>query len=389
MTHLRTTRSAHHGMTLIELLVVVGILSIMMGIAAVAVRTGTKGKKQREAARQVNAFVAGVQARAFELGRPCGFEIVRHGTTLTTPNSDANNISFRMYMLESPPVYAGDLDTSTLRLNQLHSASSTVPAGHEDPLGPPHRKRLVLVDALGNSPSASFFLANNEVGEIRLEYRGPKYDFRVIQASPQLQIAVFIPPSDNRFDRFAGVDLATVNVSMPFQLYLRPTRSSVTPLQLPSDMCIDLAFSGMGASDRQFHNSNPMFGAEASVNVMFSPTGSVDRIYDINGIARRPIGNVHLLVGKFDQAVNLVEVEASMDAADLPAPLNSLIDNSTNLYDATSMWVSVNYLSGQVSTTRNAFIDPGAVGTLSDRDVMSEARKFAQRTETIQGQGDE
>ncbi|MEX0791673.1 MAG: prepilin-type N-terminal cleavage/methylation domain-containing protein [Pirellulaceae bacterium] len=374
MTHLRTTRSAHHGMTLIELLVVVGILSIMMGIAAVAVRTGTKGKKQREAARQVNAFVAGAQARAFELGRPCGFEIVRHGTTLTTANPDANNISFRMYMLESPPVYAGDIDTANLQFIGFDSAT----------------RLATFRDTNYTSPMASVLFNANDVGsgnaagEIRFNYRGPRYPFLItaLTESTPLELTIQVPLSDHSFDYFqAGV------TRVPFQLYLRPTRSSVTPLQLPSDMCVDLAFSGMGADERQFHNSNLTFGVGASVNVMFSPTGAVDRIYDINGIPQRPIGNVHLLVGKFDQAFNLVEVNT--EPGNLSTALTSLGDTPTNILDATSMWVSVNYLSGQVSTTRNAFIDPGAVGTLSDRNIMSEARKFAQRTETIQGQGDE
>lgn len=374
MTHLRTTRFTRHGMTLIELLVVVGILSIMMGIAAVAVRTGTQGKKQREAARQINAFVAGAQARAFELGRPCGFEIVRHGSTLEgNPNAGLlNNVSFRMYMLESPPVYAGDFDHSRLQfmarnVNELTFAD-------------------VTVGALGlSAASAQVFMQPGETGEVRFNYRGEKYPFVVDAVSP-LRIIVTVPQSDRTFDYF--VPGAT---QVPFQLHLRPTRSSVTPLQLPSDMCIDLAFSGMGASAREFHNSNLAFGAGSSVKVMFSPTGSIDRIYDNNGFARRPIGNVHLLVGKYNQAVNLVEVEAALDPTDLPAPLISLIDNSTNVYDGTSMWVSVNYLTGQVTTTRNGVVyqEDITANSWGDAGILAQARRFAQRVLTIKGQGDE
>ena len=357
------------GLTLVELLVVLGILMILMGIAATAVKTGTRGKKQREAARQVNAFVAGAQARAMELGRPVGIEIIRHG------GLSSGNSSLMMYMIESPPPYAGDTTTAV--------ATLTAPSGG-------------VFTATFDATTASMLTVTDFIkagDRVRFNYRGTNFRITAIDITtnpsyPALTLTWDTGQSPPRHS--AG--------TYPFQIYPQPIRSSVTPLQLPSDMTIDLAFSGTGNSNNIFHNSygisTPNFNS-APIRFTFSPRGNVDRLYYNSGFSSHPDGNIHLLIGKYEYAVNADALNTTLGSGDFQILADPAADeeNFTNLADATAMWVSINYLTGQITTTRNRLVPfPMSFSTTDTAEqnaiVLAETRKFAKQVLTVQGQGD-
>lgn len=368
------------GLTLVELLVVLGILMILMGIAATAVKTGTRGKKQREAARQVNAFIAGAQARAVELNRPVGIEIVRN---VRDTNSDGtidaglSNTSLLMYMIEAPPPYAGDVATAL--------ASVT------DPL-PGDGLMQVSVSPDSAAGAASLFAVGDSM-LIRLNYRGPQYVATVTQLpalpSTHFQLNIAIPSTDRTNFLSMG--------PVPFQLYSPPQRNSVTPIQLPTDMCIDLACSGVGNTGNDF--ANWITSSHSSLKFTFTPQGSIHR-YSTNGTAwARPAGNLHLLVGKYEYAVNMVGIlgttgidDISLTSVDYQSFLSDP-ELPTNLSDGTSMWVSINYLTGQVTTSRNKLMTAPFTFTATgppdrNHEILYEARQFARNVLTVRGQED-
>ncbi|RCS54554.1 hypothetical protein DTL42_05295 [Bremerella cremea] len=371
-------------MTIVELLVVMGILVVLMGIAATAVKTGTRGKKQREAARQVNSYIASAQARAMQLGRPAGIEIVRNvsdssgdGIITFADDTGVSNSSLLMYTLETPPPYAGDELNSRL---DVSNSSGTV----------------TLSDPNARYASATGLLTANQMVEIRLDYRGPRYTATVSQVSP-LQLQFTLPANDQTIFPSHG--------KVACQIFLPPQRSSATPLQLPSDMCIDLTCSGVGNTGNQFANWNS--GVHNSVRFTFSPKGNVDKVSTVNGTWGRPGGNIHLLVGKYDHAVDTIAVmqtENIDETNSMTFPGLNYLDYinpadpklETNLADGTSMWVSVNHLTGQITTTRNKLITntflTGSVFTsASDKNaaLLAETRDFARSGLIIKGQGDE
>ncbi|QDU76400.1 hypothetical protein Pan97_34490 [Bremerella volcania] len=392
----RNHREVRHGMTIVELLVVLGVLAILLGIAATAVKTGTRGKKQREAARQVNAYIAAAQAKAQQVNRRVGIEIVRNLTDVDdsgdfTSGTDTGigNASLLMYTIETPPPYAGDTVSAGLYVDS------------------PSLTQIDLIDDPSNrvATSASTLLSAGDIVEIRLNYRGPKYPAEVITmhssgmpATPfRLRVTL---PADNREVFYTGQ-------FVPFQIYLQPGRTSTTPLQLPTDMCIDLTCSGIGNVGNEF--ANWVAGSNNSIRFLFSPRGNVDRV-SVNGSTWGiPAGNLHMLVGKYDYAVDALDVMGTdginevtvvpmaggVNYEDYLTPSNT--DLNTNLADATAMWVSVNFLTGQITTTRNkliqnSFLNSGTFTTLSQSEknqaILAESRDFARSVLIVQGQGD-
>ncbi|MBA2117315.1 pilus assembly FimT family protein [Bremerella alba] len=394
-----------HGMTIVELLVVLGIMSILLGIAATAVKTGTRGKKQREAARQVNAYIAAAQARAVQLNRPVGVEIVRNVRSTTgssIPDIGLVNTSLLMYTIETPPTYAGDTSTAVTSVTPVVKPASG--DANYEPLAPQGYFTATFSDSASTSMiTVADFIRNGD--QIRFAYRGPVY-----------RIVGPVDTSTRSFkvtwDPGQAEPTHTGTVTVPFQIYPQPIRSMATPLQLPTDMCIDLSCSGTGNVDREFAAWTGT-GGYNSIRFTFSPRGNIYRIYFDDGYAEYPQGNVHLLVGKYDQAVDTIEILGTDGLAGdvalgsvnykhfiYPGDYNSdFEDLTTNLGDGTSMWVSVNYITGQVSTTRNRVIptsvlDPTALDIMTldaaiNDDIIAASRDYAKRVLLVQGEGNQ
>lgn len=396
----RNYRDVRHGMTIVELLVVLGVLAILLGIAATAVKTGTRGKKQREAARQVNAYIAAAQAKALQINRPVGIEIARNlndvnGDGLFTSGTDTGlgNASLLMYTIETPPPYAGDTISAGLYVDS------------------PSLTQIDLVDDITNevATSAAAMMSAGDIVEVRLNYRGPKYPAEVIT----LRNPMTMPPTPFRL----RVSLPSDNRQIyyqdqftPFQIYLQPVRTSATPLQLPTDMCIDLTCSGVGNTGNQF--ANWVAGSNSSIRFLFSPRGNVDRVSVDGGSWGIPAGNLHMLVGKYDYAVDALDAmtDDGINADGIneitEVPLNGGVnyvsyltpsdpDLTTNLADPTAMWVSVNFLTGQITTTRNKLIPNSFISGISaltqveqNQAILAESRDFARSVLIVQGQGD-
>lgn len=398
----RNYREARHGMTIVELLVVLGVLSILLGIAATAVKTGTRGKKQREGARQVNAYIAAAQARAMELNRPVGVEIVRNVRSSSgtgTPDIGLVNTSLLMYTIETPPTYAGDTSTATVDVAPVVKPTSM--DSNYDSLAPQGYFTVTFDPSFASMLTVNDFIRNGD--QIRFSYRGPVYRIVGDVKTSPLRVHVTWDPGQPE-------PTHTSTITVPFQIFPQPIRSMATPLQLPSDMCIDLSCSGTGNTGREFAAWTGT-GGYNSIRFTFSPRGNIYRIYFNDGYAQYPQGNIHLLVGKYDQAVDTIEILGT-NGLDQDVALGTVNykgfiypgavdpdfeDLVTNLGDGTSMWVSINHITGQVSTTRNSVIpfsvlDPTAIDIMTNDkndEIIAASRDYAKRVLIVQGEGNQ
>lgn len=411
----RGTRKVRHAMTLVELLVVVLLLGIVMGIAATAVKNGTKGKKLREASRQVNAFIAGAQSRAIEIGRPVGIEIIR--------NKNEPRAGLEIFMTETPAPYAGDTHAARFRIGTRGPLldNSTTPT----PPSPGYPGRYyTLEDRNGQSASMSFLLKNGDL--IQLNFRGDWYKISNLTSN---SFRIFVPDVDNNFNYKHTIPAQGSNPEIPgdfvrYKVQRQPLRSAVNALQMPSDTCIDLAFSGIGIGGQQYHPLEKT--AATRVGFTFNSRGGIDRIngfdiawngnnrdHDNNNILKTnradvlPTGSVYLLIGRYDGLVSMAEVEASEHSTDfyfsnylgpnkdssrrnkiselLVAEANGKLEDPSNLSNLNSIWVSVNHLTGKITTANNASIDTSS-GTDND-DLLASARRLSKEAYSITGRG--
>ncbi|PHS03162.1 MAG: hypothetical protein COA78_18880 [Blastopirellula sp.] len=374
----RPTRNARHAMTLVELLVVVLLLGIIMGIAATAVKNGTKGKKLREASRQVNAFVAGAQARAIETGRPVGIEIVR--------NENEPRAGLQIFLTETPATYAGDTTTATLQVTikgSLQTVSSI------------RGNYYTFEDKSLDSISMSFLINNGDY--IQLNFRGEWYKISNFSGGKTFQI--FVPQVDNSFNYNYGDPGGDF---VRYKIKRQPIRSSVSPLQMPTDTCVDLAFSGMGIGGQQFHPWNKTNFSRV-VGFTFNSRGGIDRFNyaDAPGSldSVRPTGTVYLLVGRYDGLISIADAEAeaganygdftSWSANKLKQLLtkeeNGELEDPSNISNPNSIWVTINHLTGKITTSNNAFIDSTS-GTDND-ELLAKARRLSKEAYSITGRG--
>jgi prepilin-type N-terminal cleavage/methylation domain-containing protein len=370
-------RGMRRAMTLVELLVVVLLLGIVMGIAASAVKNGTKGKKLREASRQVNSFIAGAQARAIEIGRPVGIEIVR--------NANEPRAGLQVFMTETPAPYAGDTTNARFNVAAPVSLSST-------------ENTVVLTDSNSGSAFSNDLI---QIGDlVQLNFRGNWYPIRsyskaALAPDPSpapMAIQIVVPKNDSSYIYSNGD-------TVRYKINRQPLRSSVTPLQMPTDTCIDLAFSGMGLKGQHFH---PLNKTNASrVGFTFNSRGGIDRINFVGGINQidsvRPTGGVYLLIGRYDGLISVAdnEIDASLSYGDRTGPgglhdlllaeENGDLEDPSNIGNPNSIWVSVNHLTGKITTSNNAFID--STSAANNGGLMAEARRLSKEAYSITGRG--
>jgi prepilin-type N-terminal cleavage/methylation domain-containing protein len=355
------TATRLRGVTLIELLVVVAILAILLAVSLTILRPVMKEMKVREASRMLNAYLAGVQARAVELDRPVAayFEVRRYQSSADVPMAAA----YQVFYAESPPPYAGDMAEARI----IVEGGTTVSGTH----GP---VSLAYFDGAGtetpnnefDDPESSAALTRLcEVGDlIRFDFKGPWYEIKDFNVEPNKPGVIYST-------LYYGAPPAG---TVPYQILRKPRKSMVAPLDMPTPMIVDVGSSGVGLSGAFYQNQQVTTEQTVPLIISFSPQGGIDRVYvgfknPATGLlgydVQRPAGAVHLLIGWVDKLGDL-------NGDTIP----------DNLVDGGNRWVSIGNVTGRITTSENAGID----GITGD-NPYAKARSFAKDAQGMGGGG--
>ena len=333
--------------TLLELLVTILILSILMAMAIPVLQPALENETLREGARLLNTALGMARAKAMETGRSWG--------VLFEPQDSNPNGVLNLHFVEVQPPYTGDFVSSKMRIHSFPSGTSNE------------------VDMFVSFPAGEFEPATTN-DRFRLDYKGHEYlvtgvnwATNIITISREgVQLPV-ISRDITDGTPCANPDTNPCEPLYAFQFFRRPATSSMAPVQLPGGVAVDLSVSGFNTNPTSgdfpsMFQVDPL-GAE-SVIVTFASNGRLDRVYHFNSTdvrpqrGVRPTQSLHFLVGR-------------------PGAFGA-----ENLADLNSIWVSVGYQTGMITSSENACVSDGAGGcetavTIQPTTNVAEARIHA------------
>lgn len=374
---MKPLQNRRSGLTLTELLVVVSIVVIVTAVLAPLLTSGLEGREVREAARQVNAYFQSARTRAKQLGRPVGVVIRR-------AENDPNK-AYQLSLAEEIPPYRGFDEWSRALLDTSTEIVTLVATG----AGAPQPEGFSVSEIQPND-------------EIRFNYRGPR--FRIIAVNPRTSELRVL--SDDATQRLPRVGEQT---PLQYEIFRRPRLAVSTPLELPTGAAVFLNLSGVGLGTGNTTGSTrldesalsgtdrpgyigliefqaisesaladapfnaPFNGARMPLAIMFNPTGEVGRIYRFlppPNVAwpeyslfppKRPQGKIYLFLGKDNPEGALPE-----------------------LMDGTNLWVTIDPLSGSVTSAPNLF-DPTLTVGDDVGEIVSSSRQLAATGQSVGG----
>jgi type II secretory pathway pseudopilin PulG len=396
-------------MTMIELLVVITVIMILTAVMIPTIRYQNRNRALRVAERQLNAYIGSAQARAQQLGRPVGIWIERFRNEVlpsiagANPGLDQNNVTANyavtVYIAEVPLPYSGDVRDARVRLEQVQLTPT---------------KRVWQLYFPATSVLRNPFnplIRRGDHFQIQLDHRGhffeaqrtssPDQDGYVLTENPvgngtRIPIAAttILPGPDGVWGRAAGNpagfdgdddgngiidDISEagypgsddIRTGVPFQIHRRPTKAFVPPLNLPVGSVIDLSVSGTWTGGNEFWADN----GNHPVIIMFQPSGGIKSVI-CNGNLKRPLGWVHLLVGRQNQVF----------------PSAQFIQTDTevgNIMDMNNRWVSIDHRTGSIVSENVASI-ARFIANSSDPDNLFVFDKIAAARQLVRsGSGSE
>ena len=325
------------GLTLIELLVIIAIIGILTVATVPIVAPVIASTKLREGARSVSTALRTASARAAESRRPYG--------VLFQPLGGSRNMAMDLYYVEVPPPFAGLEIGHKITLTSVNTAARTATIAFDPE----------ILDADSN-PNWGYYVSEGDV--LKINYQGHQYLIENISDATvtfSSETSLSVPPS-------------VPAPGLPFQVFRQPVKSSVLPPKLPERVCVDVVLSGVG--DGTFNVDTRTIGGNINVPfmVLFAPSGQIDKVYSFDGtdtlVGYEVTDAVHFLIRGTEDYINAA-------------------DDVDNLENLNSMWVSVGYQSGQITTAPNAPCDEG--GTVEadcsnlavPADEMYHRRRFA------------
>jgi hypothetical protein len=166
-----------------------------------------------------------------------------------------------------------------------------------------------------------------------------------------------------------------------YQFYRQPIRSAVAPLVLPASVAIDLQASGTDSSPAYFSPASNDFNTNqrpSAVILMFSPAGSLDRVYFSRATASRGYEvirePVFLLVGRGDRIMVTQDVTTTTRPEEYP-----------NWFDPASLWLTISPQTAIASAKENysVSLNPTSNGRFTNGIFL--ARSLARQAQTIGG----
>jgi type II secretory pathway pseudopilin PulG len=302
-------------MTLIELLVVIIILTTIVAAAIPLMSPNNDDRRLREAARGLNTFITGAQARAIALNRPYGIALKR--LSKDTKRQEDNGVCLEVFYVEQPPAYAGFDANSCARVALYAPANSSTYGGI---------RPLVLVQfvATGNSVANNMdglpvgwdpdlfpdgmvrpgdmieisgtryrLLSDSKDGDVVARFTSTGYfasDTGKAANNKATQIVAH-PMNDTgqqiniQYDDW-GAEVATptpgrthtrfFTAPARYKVLRQPTLASDEPYQLPEGTAIDLRASGVGSGD--YFYVQGIHDNDQDVQILFTPEGRVAQV---------------------------------------------------------------------------------------------------------------
>lgn len=379
---MKTFASTRRGLTLIELLVVIFITLLITAAAIPLMAPRSDERVMRQTATTVTTMLQTAQARAVELGRPCGIALERF--------PGLPDMCARISYVESQQPYAGDTDTSIARVE----GGAIVGIGTPNPSPPP--------DIIADSGWLAHLLKLGD--QVRFNSQGqlfsidPAEDYDDANGNGICDTGEFDPMTDDENSngtwdsnldpdghiktKIAGTGLLEVSwklwplPSLPdgdykFQILRQPDPTTGPPADLLSTAVIDLNFSGIGIPTGsatlglvdEFHPSAP--NDNTPVMIVFGPDGTLDHLY-YNKVPyplyrTRPSAPIHLMLGKR----TLIPSNSEPKATPGPAAIRPG-EPVYNWQDLTNLWVTIYPQTGRITTAevhsysgQEPFIDGG------------------------------
>lgn len=391
------------GFTLVELLVTLVIIMMLTAVAVPVLAPALVGRRQREASREVTSYFTLARDTAMRTGRATGVMVerftgagnasasamIKAGLPGATPIPE---MSVTLWQVEVPPPYSGDTLLSR----------ATVIGGFG-------RGAITFLGTSGISEGLDLVRLGDY---IKFNTQGHQYQIVGLVdgsgADLALPTSFYLPlPAPNAFWKIVPVGGTTALVpsfgGVPYQIMRQPVRTSTPPLQLPEGIVIDLASSGvtppwtgppqpwagttadtssLTLSFCPLDTSNaPVFQSDViPIVVLFSPTGSVERIA-VSGpnpslpgqtlpYALPPTAPIYFLLGLREK---------------VPAAGSA---NNENWRDPTSLWITIYPRTGLVTSTENAPLNPPSgqpFATGSFAGDLTAARRLAIEGQTLGG----
>ena len=371
------------GFTLVEVLVVITIMVILTAILIPNIRTVTKDRNTREAARTVGSLLARASQRAAVDGI-AGVVLFRNPNYLLDSNNDgalnpAVDFQFAVTsvaLLRKVPDYTGDF-AGAVATNTIDAATPALPVGTVSSA----RIMLPVEQADLNLISPGDKIALNNSG---FEYTITQAFSRTVTAGSAmgaqvLDLVLDLSIAPNPAGLLASAGPAPAGVPFAIKRAPRVLRSSI--VDLPSDFIVDLRFSGFESTDSVAPGGSitalgPTSGFNSNV---FEPVPQVSGGGGDVPFVNRPIAILFGEDGQLDQ----MGQKTIMGTAEFSYISNALgplflfvteydansigtANPSNPLLSDTNLWVSVSSSTGAVNVGYN---DPTGLTGLSIGDL--------------------
>jgi prepilin-type N-terminal cleavage/methylation domain-containing protein len=420
---IRNPQSRPRGYTLVELLIVMVIIVILIATALPLVRRVMDNDRVRESSRQFSAYLNMAKTRAMQTGRPCALLLELEAPLGVVdpiwdpmlPKPAVVRQCTKLYLAEVPPSFAGSTQTSKGRIRPSLTALAPMPDGtgspvyefyplylYTDPMTMaqdyrPDTTELAYLYSL--IPAGDQFLIRfNHMGTWYICQRGKTgnpypyddpdrfvYTKRTILGSTTPE-----PPGLNDYSPNTTPPSPPGNAGYSYQI-MRTPQPVGDPLELTGGTCIDLCYSGMGlygnTSRLEFDPVTDLDGhnfelPRVALGIVFTPSGGVSALYGDGIGPQAASGTLHFLVGR------VAKMDAPYGDTDGDTVPNMFEIEHSNLADATSLWVSIGRLNGNVTTSENMpntawtdyTVSPGA------KNYLSNARSIATGRQQMGGQ---
>jgi len=366
----KLTLSRTRGVTLVELLIVITILSVITAIMIPQLRLINKDRSIREAARVVAGAFNKASTRAINEGTG-GLIIVpnanfrNEGAGHGSPATDVFYAGTRIYQTRRLPPYIGDDVDATATITAGGGATAVAqidrPFEHDPSAG---REIIQPFDSISFNGSAFRYDISN-----------------VMISGGSLNITFVLGSAPAPNSGTAGI---------PFVIHRQPRRIESSLVELPEGFMIDLRYSGAPIADpmqdeygtylSQDGLENYQQNVDASYNgevvVQFDSTGAVDRMFYFD-LLRAPSSMPNgRIIAEIPQSqlfwfVSAYDPDVVVDSGTTVTPLDS----------PSSMWVTVNHLTGSVNVASSAqpthSVDLDGSGDVTLADAIIESRAIA------------